>query len=195
MARSYKKSEAYRLPPERKAEMLQQIKMWHAFGLRYVEIADKVGLPASTVTVWGREVLGLPKPWYRKSRPSRAKPKPQTVSLPGEEWRSVLGWEGAYQVSSFGRVKGANGLLKNGKPDSKGYIWHALRNGNKYQYRSVHSLVLEAFIGPRPKGMIARHLDGTRRNHLDNLAWGTHSENARDFLEHKAFRERVAAVW
>ncbi len=58
---------------------------------------------------------------------------------------------------------------------------HLRRNGrdvNKY----VHHLVLEAFVGPRPKGMEACHFpDQTRtNNHLSNLRWDTRSENMRD---------------
>ncbi len=42
----------------------------------------------------------------------------------------------------------------------------------------VHTLVLEAFVGPRPRGMVCRHLDGTRSNDTPgNLRWGTYSEN------------------
>ena len=49
----------------------------------------------------------------------------------------------------------------------------------------VHRLVLEAFVGPRPEGMACRHLDGDRANNrVENLAWGTYSENERDKLRH-----------
>lgn len=49
----------------------------------------------------------------------------------------------------------------------------------------VHQLVLEAFVGPCPEGMEARHLDGSRdNNHLSNLCWGTRSENQADSIAH-----------
>jgi hypothetical protein len=51
--------------------------------------------------------------------------------------------------------------------------------------RSVHRIVLEAFVGPRPTGMQCRHLDGNPRNNwLDNLRWGTPCENAADAARH-----------
>lgn len=49
----------------------------------------------------------------------------------------------------------------------------------------IHQLVLEAFVGPRPEGHVCRHLDGTRLNNsLENLAWGTKTENAQDRIRH-----------
>lgn len=47
--------------------------------------------------------------------------------------------------------------------------------------RSVHSLVLEAFVGPRPEGLECRHLNGNPLDsRLENLRWGTKSENYAD---------------
>lgn len=49
--------------------------------------------------------------------------------------------------------------------------------------RRVHQLVLEAWVGPRPEGMEARHLDGiAAHNVLGNLAWGTSGENKLDMV-------------
>ena len=45
----------------------------------------------------------------------------------------------------------------------------------------VASLVAFAFIGPRPDGNVVRHLDGNKdNNRADNLAYGTHQDNADD---------------
>jgi hypothetical protein len=47
-------------------------------------------------------------------------------------------------------------------------------------------MVLESFVGPRPfPGAQARHIRGLAGgNGLDNLAWGSASENAADKIEH-----------
>jgi hypothetical protein len=46
---------------------------------------------------------------------------------------------------------------------------------------NVHALVAEAFIGPRPKGMEVCHgIKGQLVNSLDNLRYGTPSENHMD---------------
>jgi hypothetical protein len=49
------------------------------------------------------------------------------------------------------------------------------------QRQFIHRLVLETFVGPCPKGMMCRHLDGNpTNNNLNNLVWGTPSENQKD---------------
>lgn len=63
-------------------------------------------------------------------------------------------------------------------PAKGGYLRVRLRR----RLRMVHHLVLEAFIGPCPDGMEARHYpdhDPTN-NRLTNLQWGTPIANARD---------------
>lgn len=51
--------------------------------------------------------------------------------------------------------------------------------------RTVHSLVLEAFVGPPPEGMQTRHLNGVRAdNRLSNICYGTRAENAADKKRH-----------
>lgn len=67
----------------------------------------------------------------------------------------------------------------------KRYLYVSLRVNNKKANVGVHTLVLEAFVGPRLDGMEARHLNGDPAdNRLDNLAWGTKEENAADKLRH-----------
>lgn len=49
----------------------------------------------------------------------------------------------------------------------------------------VHSLVLNAFVGPRPHGLLCRHMDGNPpNNNVSNLRWGTPTENQRDRIRH-----------
>lgn len=53
-------------------------------------------------------------------------------------------------------------------------------DGKKHP-RTVHSLVLEVFVGPRPHGMVGRHLnDIPTDNRLENLAWGTQKQNCQE---------------
>lgn len=110
------------------------------------------------------------------------------------EWRPVPGWEGLYEVSSDGQIRS----LRAGRPmrtfiTEKGYRRVYLYRGKRIQRVRVHTAVLGAFVGPRPAGMVTRHLDGNpANNHLSNLAWGTHAENEADKKRHALERQRAA---
>jgi len=59
------------------------------------------------------------------------------------------------------------------------------RNTRKRHIRCVHRLVLETYVGNRPENMECRHLDGNKENNnLNNLKWGTRSENQQDAVRH-----------
>lgn len=111
-----------------------------------------------------------------------------------EIWKPILGYEGIYEVSNLGRVRTCLniriGHYKPGKvfnlPLSKnGYLMIGLWRNRKRNPRTVHSLVLESFFGPRPMGFVCRHLDGNKTNNsIGNLAWGTYEENSEDRKGH-----------
>ena len=114
-----------------------------------------------------------------------------------EEWRVVPSCSD-YEVNELGQVRGREGrlvwagahagfrtasekLLRPGIA-SNGYPTVALGRRNT---RTVHSLVAEAFIGPVPVGCEVRHKDGDRKNpKLDNLEYGTRSDNIEDAFRH-----------
>lgn len=97
------------------------------------------------------------------------------------EWRPVVGFEGRYEVSDDGQVRSLCWervrILKPGLSSNK-YFTVTIGRGNT---RTVHSLVAEAFLGPRPEGMEVLHIDGSRdNNHVSNLRYGTRSQNIQD---------------
>ena len=116
-----------------------------------------------------------------------------------EEWRDIPGHPG-YQVSDQGRVRSldrtvthSNGQVRRYKGkvlrtplmQKVGYPFVNLRNQGENNVRTVHSLVAEAFIGPRLEGMEVCHGDGDKtNNNLDNLRYGTRSENNLDQVRH-----------
>lgn len=59
--------------------------------------------------------------------------------------------------------------------------------------RFVHRMVLEAFVGPRPEGMVAMHLNNDRAdNRVENLRWGTLSENQQQMArEKRGYRSKL----
>ena len=116
-------------------------------------------------------------------------------SLPGEDWRYVVGYEGYYLVSSYGRVKrlyrefvGSDGVLYrryekilSASVNDKGYYCVGLmkKEQNTGSVKiPVHSLVAKAFIpNPENKGVID-HIDTNKNNNmLYNLRWVTTKEN------------------
>ncbi len=72
------------------------------------------------------------------------------------------------------------------KPVHRGrYLTVNLSDGVKKKRRYIHRLVLAAFVGPCPEGMVCRHLDGNpSNNRVENLAWGTYTENEQDKHRH-----------
>lgn len=104
-----------------------------------------------------------------------------------ERWVPVPGFDN-YEVSDRGRVRsfklywGSRGprmLTLSTRKD--GYLVCGLVADRHHVTGWVHRLVLLAFVGPRPHGMVVRHLDGDKANNaLSNLAYGTYSENEFD---------------
>lgn len=102
-------------------------------------------------------------------------------------WTGIRG----YWVSDEGRVARRNGgrewILRPGK-NSRGYMMVQINlegtRGSR-KARTVHSLVLEAFVGPRPTPRHqGNHKDGDRANNgLRNLEWVTPSENVRHAID------------
>lgn len=103
-----------------------------------------------------------------------------------EEWRDILGFPG-YKISNLGRVRGIRVPILRQYTSFRGggYPFVDLRGrdseGNyKRRLARVHSLVAEAFIGPRPKGAVVNHKDHNRQNAcVDNLEYITQAENSR----------------
>lgn len=109
-----------------------------------------------------------------------------------EVWRDVPGYGGKYLVSNLGRVKSMPTkyhprikILKPWFQTKNRYPCVGLSVDGVSVTRSVHSLVAEAFLGPRPVGMNVLHKDGNgSRSVLSNLRYGTQSQNMLDRKEH-----------
>jgi hypothetical protein len=106
-----------------------------------------------------------------------------------EIWKPIINYEGLYELSVFGKIKSLKSVKEKTlipKKDKYGHLQVRLyKNGIVKQY-SVHRLVLETFIGPRPEGMEGCHNDGNGSNNfLENLRYDTHENNMRDRIKHK----------
>ena len=116
-----------------------------------------------------------------------------------ETWKSVVGWEGLYEVSDQGRVKSLERtvMFKDGRtrtwsmamrkpqPCSSGHLNVMLhRDGKTGRGYRVHRLVMAAFVGPCPAGMEVCHNNGDATdNRLSNLRYDTRAANIRDCID------------
>ncbi len=108
-------------------------------------------------------------------------------------WKPVVGYEEIYEVRpgrDGGRVRRVAPIKRSrvGKElfniCSLGYARVVLSKPNsKPKYVRIHTLILEAFVGPKPKRAEACHADDIKMNNtLDNLYWGSRSDNINDAI-------------
>lgn len=103
-----------------------------------------------------------------------------------EEWKDVVGYEGLYQVSNFGRVKSLEKMrgafmqkeIIKKQIYSNGYLRCQLHKNGESRKIFIHRLVAEAFIlNPDNKPQVD-HIDRNRSNNsVENLRWCTAKEN------------------
>jgi len=118
-----------------------------------------------------------------------------------EQWVPAFGFEGFYEVSDAGRVRGVDRLdswgrrrpgviLRNARkgknrPGGGTYLRIRLSMRGKVHDVTLHTLVLLSFVGPRPPKHDGCHNDGdVFNNALSNLRWDTSSANQRDKILH-----------
>lgn len=108
-----------------------------------------------------------------------------------EYWKPVVGYEGHYQVSNFGRVKsikfGKEIILKQKQSMDGYYSVNLSKNGIVKTYL-VHRLVAEAFIdNPNNLPQINHKDENKTNNNVDNLEWCSYSYN----INYGTARERM----
>lgn len=116
----------------------------------------------------------------------------------GEVWMPVVGHEGKYEVSNYGRVKSVAHfqstkagrrypvkpcLLK--QKEHNGYLHVTLVSGGHARTCRVHRLVAQAFHeNPFDKPFV-NHIDGNKKNNAaENLEWVTAIENTHHAIKY-----------
>jgi hypothetical protein len=116
-------------------------------------------------------------------------------------WKDIIGYEGLYRISRFGRAKSLEKIIDKGRwgkvvfpkktliPIKDRYLFVNLYKNKKPTKTSIHVLVAKHFIpNPHNKPEV-NHKDGDKYNpHWKNLEWTTHKENS----EHASKNNLVA---
>ena len=95
-----------------------------------------------------------------------------------EKWKPIEGYEGIYEISTYGRVNSfaqdkTNGKIKLGHKTEKGYLQILLYDGKGgKKWRPIHKLVAEAFIeNPHNYPQVNHKDENKKNNHVENLEW------------------------
>lgn len=130
-------------------------------------------------------------------------------SLPNEEWRDIVGYEGLYQVSNMGRVKGLSRVSNFGKRvkripirilkptiSKRGYYVVGLSKDGKTKNHTIHRILMTSFV-PNPENKRAiDHIDTNKLNNsLDNLRWCTDKENSNNEKTKEKNRNNCFRMW
>jgi hypothetical protein len=87
-----------------------------------------------------------------------------------EKWIPVVGWEGMYEVSSYGVLRSLRKeVLMTGRLCNRtGYLRVNLNRGSVKVTKHIHQIVAEAFLNHVPSGLDGNVVDHKNRDRLNN---------------------------
>ena len=107
-----------------------------------------------------------------------------------EIWKDIYGFEGLYQISNYGRVKGlvTNKILKP-NDNGNGYLYVMLTKNNKPYMKKVARLVAQHFLRNPKKLKEVNHIDKNKHNNIvSNLEWISRKDNVRYSMAKKVIQ-------
>ena len=122
-----------------------------------------------------------------------------------ELWKPIINYEGLYEVSNLGRIRGLDrkvirsdgrsrtikGTIIKPKPTKDGYLRVKLSKYNRFKWYFIDRLVLTAFYPcDNMDKLTVNHKDFNRQNNaLDNLEWMNHSDNIRYSIDNERYED------
>lgn len=116
----------------------------------------------------------------------------KSISLDGEVWKDISGYEGLYMCSSLGRIFACSkififpngGICEKGLRvlstirDKDGYLRVHLTKNKKSKGFAVHRLIAQEFLSNPNNYPCIDHINGIRDdNNVSNLRWCTNKQN------------------
>lgn len=127
-----------------------------------------------------------------------------------EIWKAIDRFGGVIEASNLGRIRRidsrvncrggktrlAPGRILTARRHPWGYDWFEFSVGGKKYWDLGHRLVAEAFLGKCPPGNYVLHFDNNPNNNkVENLRYGTPTENCSDKLMHGTQRTGEQIPW
>ena len=111
-----------------------------------------------------------------------------------ELWKDIDGYDGLYQVSSFGNVQRAGKQIRQNVNKRSGYHSVMLCKNGAAKRHYVHRLVAAAFVAHNVCGNHVNHIDEDKSNNrADNLEWCTQEYN-NHYGEHAPAKAKAKGV-
>lgn len=112
-------------------------------------------------------------------------------NLEGEKWIDIKGYDGAYRISNYGRVKSYkhHEMIKKCRLTREGYVLVSLWINAKQKDFLVHRLVYSHFIGELIEDLVIDHIDNDKTNNkVSNLQQISERDNIKKSTSNKLAR-------
>jgi hypothetical protein len=113
-----------------------------------------------------------------------------------EIWKDIIGYDGEYQISSFGRVFSTkNNIIMRQIQKKHGYVMIKLCKNNIGKYYLIHRLVASHFLENKENLTQVNHKNRIKNdNRLENLEYVSPSQNSKHSSESQNKRKEFSKI-